>query len=691
MQMLPFSIFGQSVKNDRAREVMVDEVFQEGLENQIDLVQQNKIAPDLELRIDDLSKGFRADESQPVIIQLKNATEINNSHGDEFSQDVKEQMIAEEVQANKSRALTVKSKLRGMNGRYKKSFAHLGLVTADLPLSKVRELIEDEDVAYISPDRETEATGHIETTTGASLVRSLVTGTTIGGNGIGIAILDSGVEGNHADFKPIITSRVVYHKSFITGNTDTSDKYGHGTHVAGLAAGTDIFSNNNSGYYNGTAPSANVLNLKVLDDTGRGTVSNVIAAIDWAIANKAAYNIRVMNMSLGTGAKDSYTTDPLCLAARRAFNAGIVVVASAGNNGKDAAGNKVYGGIGSPGIEPSVITVGAVNTYGTDIRSDDTIATFSSRGPTRGYTTVSGVRKYDNRIKPDLVAPGNKLIAAAAVGTGTADPLTGWIYYKNKLVTDYPSIQVTQYVDSGAGVNRKGYQYLSGTSMAAPTVSGAVALMLQIRPNLTPSLVKAILMYSAQPINGANTFEQGAGNLNADGAARLAKLVKTTLPTTNGSAMLSATLPASQTSVIAGETVYWGKGVITNYGFLYGNDLMTKFQGMYKNGVLVGDGTPFSGTVIARSTTLTSGTLSLYQGAIKNNGVLVGDGTLFLSSNAMAATFAPYVNGQGVLVGDGVLIGDGVLVGDGVLIGDGNATALATWLGDNTASMLPAP
>ena len=141
-----------------------------------------------------------------------------------------------------------------------------------------------------------------------------------------------------------------------------------------------------------------------------GNASHVIAAIDWAIANKATYNIRVINMSLGTPAVDSYTVDPLCLAARRAFNAGIVVVASAGNNGKDSLGNKQYGSIGSPGIEPSVITVGAANTFGTDSRSDDTVATFSSRGPTRGYKTVSGVRKYDNLIKPDLVAPGNKII-----------------------------------------------------------------------------------------------------------------------------------------------------------------------------------------------------------------------------------------------------------------------------------------
>ncbi len=177
----------------------------------------------------------------------------------------------------------------------------------------------------------------------------------------------------------------------------------------------------------------------------------------------------------------------------------------------------------------------------------------------------------------------------------------------------------------------KGMMYLSGTSMAAPIVSGTVALMFQVNPNLTPNLVKAILMYSAQPLKNYNTLEQGAGLVNVDGALRITKLVKTPLPTTNGSALLSAALPTSQTSVIGGQTATWGKGVITNYGFLYGNDLMNKWQGMYGSGVLVGDGTPFVSGLLTRSTTMTSGTLSLYQGAIKNNGVLVGDGTPFLS------------------------------------------------------------
>ena len=376
-----------------------------------------------------------------------------------------------------------------------------------------------------------------------------------------------------------------------------------------------------------------MLNLRVLDSAGHGNASNVIAALDWAVANKAAYNIRVINLSLGTPARDSYRVDPLCLAARRAVSAGIVVVTSAGNNGKDAAGNKLYGTIGSPGIEPSVITVGAANTFGTDARSDDGVATYSSRGPTRGYVILSnGARKYDNLVKPDLVAPGNKIITAHS---SNIDPVTS-------LTAQYPSL----FINNGWGSSDE-VMYMSGTSVAAPVVAGAVAVMLEANPSLTPNLVKTILMYSAQPLNGFNTLEQGAGLLNVDGAVRLARLVKTTLPTVNGSSMLTGTLPASQTSVIAGETALWGKGVITNFGFLSGDDLMNKWQGMYANGVLVADSTPFSGSSIARSSTLTSGTLGLFQGAIKNNGVLVADGVMFLSSNAMGGSPTPYIIRKG--------------------------------------------
>ncbi|NOT48313.1 MAG: S8 family serine peptidase, partial [Acidobacteria bacterium] len=444
MNVASIRIFAQSPTSKRQNAEIVRDETGSGQSTELNApVRKTKIAPDLEERANELSRGFYADENQKVIIELKSETPLNRMFGNNLSDADKNALFETEVKGNREKTGVLAENLLKLRGRVKKSFLNTGFVSADLPLSKIKELIENDEVAYVSPDRETGATGHIETTTGTTLVRPLLT-TTVNGAGVGIAILDSGIEGTHADFKPLITSRVVLHRSFLPGNTATADKFGHGTHVAGLAAGNDIFSNGASGYYNGIAPNASLLNLRVLDDNGRGSASNAIAALDWMIANKATYNIRVANMSLGAGARDSYLNDPLCLAARRAVNAGIVVVASAGNNGKDAAGNKLYGTIGSPGIEPSVITVGAVNTFGTDSRADDTIASYSSKGPTRGYRTLAnGARKYDNLIKPDLVAPGNKLIAPESLGNEFPDSATGWIYYKNNMVSAYPSLQVT--------------------------------------------------------------------------------------------------------------------------------------------------------------------------------------------------------------------------------------------------------
>ena len=166
-----------------------------------------------------------------------------------------------------------------------------------------------------------------------------------------------------------------------------------------------------NGAYLGIAPNAKLINLRVLNSTGTGTVSGTLAALDWILSNKAQYNIRVVNMSLGTAAVDSYRDDPICRAVRRLVDAGVVVVAAAGNNGKNSAGQKLYGMIHCPGNEPSAITVGASNTFGTDARSDDGVATYSSRGPTRSsWVDANGLRHYDGLIKPDLVAAGNKMI-----------------------------------------------------------------------------------------------------------------------------------------------------------------------------------------------------------------------------------------------------------------------------------------
>src|SRR6185369_4715682 len=181
-------------------------------------------------------------------------------------------------------------------------------------------------------------------------------------------------------------------------------------------------------------------NLRVLNSAGIGAVSNVMRALNWILApvdptkplgdkNYQKFKIRVVNLSLGAPAIDSYKDDPLCLAARRLVNAGIVVVAAAGNDGTDANGRTIYGRIHAPGNDPAVITVGASNSFGTDTRADDRITSYSSRGPTRSYRTVNGVRYYDHLIKPDLVAPGNKLIGAEG--------------RSNRLITTYPQLECT--------------------------------------------------------------------------------------------------------------------------------------------------------------------------------------------------------------------------------------------------------
>src|SRR5437879_5995290 len=168
------------------------------------------------------------------------------------------------------------------------------------------------------------------------------------GTGIGVAVIDSGVTavGDLYWWIPsnqTYGSRVVYSQSFVPGTTDTSDLYGHGTHVAGIIAGAGWFStgSNFTHTFKGIAPNANIINLRVLDQNGAGTDSSVIAAIQTAISLKSTYNIRVINLSLGRQVYESYTLDPLCQAVQAALNAGIVVFVAARNQGSNAtAGTK---------------------------------------------------------------------------------------------------------------------------------------------------------------------------------------------------------------------------------------------------------------------------------------------------------------------------------------------------------------
>jgi serine protease AprX len=318
------------------------------------------------------------------------------------------------------------------------------------------------------------------------------------GSGIGVAVIDSGVTTWHDDLTsrssvqyPYGDQRVSAFIDFVNGALTPYDDNGHGTHVAGLIAGNGYDSNGQKG---GVAPDATLVSLKVLAADGTGTISNVIAALEWVLANHTTYNIRVVNLSVGAAVRESYWTDPLTLAAKRVVDAGVVVVSASGNFGKNAAGLPQYGGINAPGNAPWVLTVGASSTNGTITRVDDTVASFSSRGPTY----------LDWSAKPDLVAPGVGLVSLAdASSTFYAEQ--GLYLVAGSMLTAFQP-----------------YLSLSGTSMAAPIVSGTVALMLQANPSLTPNAVKAILQYTAQVNDTYDPLTEGAGFLNTLGAVRLA-------------------------------------------------------------------------------------------------------------------------------------------------------------------------
>jgi subtilisin family serine protease len=388
-----------------------------------------------------------------------------------------------------------------------------------------------------------EVSGLMERTTGAIGARLVWEQLGYTGAGIGVAVIDSGVTSWHDDlgltapspapsqdtitsggsltggklvdaapmvmvpdgwlggpvpldpsmpYAPVGAQRVIHFVDFVNGQSSVYDDYGHGTHVAGIIAGNGYDSN---GARSGIAPEASIIALKVLDAQGNGYISNVIAAIDYAVAHKNDLNIRVINLSVGAKIDVSYKTDPLALAAKRAVDAGIVVVAAAGNLGKNAQGQFQYGGITAPGNAPWVLTVGAASHRGTLTRSDETMASFSSHGPTY----------LDWSAKPDLVAPGVGIESLADASS---------LFYTNYSPYLLPGTVPTATLP---------YLSLSGTSMSAPVVAGTVALMLQANPALTPNAVKAILQYTAEVKAGYNFLTQGAGFLNARGAVRLAQ------------------------------------------------------------------------------------------------------------------------------------------------------------------------
>jgi serine protease AprX len=342
----------------------------------------------------------------------------------------------------------------------------------------------------------------------------------VNGYGVGVALLDSGIAPHKA-----IASKVVANISFVTGDPDPGDKFGHGTHIAGIITGAASAATGvTPGYAGGVAPGAHLVNVRVLGANGTGFTSDVIAGIDWVIANRARYNIRIINLSLGHSVMEPVATDPLCEAVERAVNAGIVVVASAGNRGKSENGAPILGGITSPGNSPYAITVGALNTWNTVSRADDSVTTYSSRGPTR----------FDLAVKPDVVAPGNKIVSLKAQGS--------------YLPAAYPATYV-------AGTGTNAYIRLSGSSMATGVISGGVALLVQGKWGLSPAQVKLLLQTGSSFLPDDGLMAAGAGSVNLWSSRRASS---------NGLADLVTSLPIIGALVSPPSGVaYWDRGSMT--------------------------------------------------------------------------------------------------------------------------------
>ncbi len=355
------------------------------------------------------------------------------------------------------------------------------------------------------------------------------------GRGIGVAVIDSGV----AEV-PELKKRVIFHKDF-TG-TGLRDLHGHGTHVAGIIAA--------AGRHDGTtgvAPGANIISLKVLDGEGMGDAGSVIEAIDFAIANKARFNIRVINLSLGGAPLQSWRDDPLCQAVERAYRAGIFVVAAAGNRGKLADGRSVYGGISTPGISPFAFTVGALNTKGTPWAGDDEVASYSSKGPTH----------IDDLIKPDLVAPGNRIRSLAAPGS--------------TLVREHPELVID-------GPNGRELE-LSGTSMAAGVVSGAAALLSEYRPSASHLPIRLKLQFGAEAIPGG-LVQRGAGTLNVVGSLAAQSRALKSAGTSPAPVVFAhrdvwtSGVKTQANTVVWGNRVVWGSTVAWGSTVVWGNTVV---------------------------------------------------------------------------------------------------------------------
>jgi serine protease AprX len=410
-----------------------------------------------------------------------------------------------------ARAQRAEDRVRGSGGHVVADAALLGATVAELTPAQIRALAGDPSVGRIHFDAPVSASA-VSTDQSTGGPTPVVFQQTVGapdawqagdtGQGVTVAVLDTGIDDNAAAFGGRVKARV---DLIDPAHPAQGDPAGHGTHVAGIVAAGRTFPSP------GIAPDASLVSVRVLDQDGHSRVSTIILGLEWVVAHKASLGIRVVVMALGAPAAAGYRDDPLASAAELAWRSGLVVVVAAGNDGPGA------GTIQTPGIDPLVLTVGASDDAGTASPADDVLPTWSSIGPTP-----------DDLAKPDLVAPGRKIVSVRVAGS-TID------------------LQSPTHVEGPTTIR------FSGTSEAAGVAAGAAALLVQQRPELTPGQTKALLTHGARPLAGASAAAQGAGLLNVTRsmADRTPHVSRPHLPPANG--LIRAVLPAIADQLANGE------------------------------------------------------------------------------------------------------------------------------------------
>lgn len=566
----------------------------------------------------------------PAFLPLALVCFGSQEHKSKLSSDLAKVAVQSNVQVivqwKIATGTTTTEKIVGLGGTVLSEFKSINAGVYTVSGSALKTLDADPLVNYVSIDRQV----HRKLAyTAAAINAPYAWKAGYTGIGIGIAVIDSGIN-NDPNLGDSTKNRLVYTQDFTVPvmmqpdgkpapppHSYGLDWYGHGQHIAGIIAsnGKDSSCGSCVKTFVEIAPGANLVNLKVLDENGQGTDSSVIAAIDQAIALKATYNVRVINLSLGRPVFESYTQDPLCQAAEAAWKAGIVVVVAAGNDGRDNSfGNDGYGTITAPGNDPYVITVGAMKTENTNTRTDDLIASYSSKGPTQ----------IDHIVKPDLVAPGNQIVSLLAKNATlslnypqNAVPLSyfqshapGLGKMPNQPIWNGDSNTPPPNANFGSGTSNS-YFILNGTSMAAAVVSGAVADILHAKPKLTPDQVKILLMETSSKtfpmystvtdsttgqtyVSYYDIFTVGAGYLDLQAALTFTGQLPLALSAMSPAATYDAatgdvTLVFDPGSIFGNQAIWgaqaiWGSSVLSGNQAIWGTGTESASESVHING-----------------------------------------------------------------------------------------------------------